>query len=329
MLEGIFTPNMVPLDDHGEIDEDELERYIDWLIGKGVHGLYPNGSTGEFTRFNADERRRIVEIVCQVAQGRVPVLAGAAEANLRETLKACETYAEFGARAVAIISPIFYRFGQESIYAYFSEIARNSSIDVTIYNIPMLSSPIEVDTVRRLSELPRIIGIKDSSGDVGNMCRMISAIRPDRPDFTFMTGWDVALVPMLVVGASGGTNASSGVVPEVTRKIFDFCKTGQYHKAMPCQMRLIQLFDSMIYRADFPEGFRAGVECRGFRMGRNRQPLSDQQMQDRAELKRSLERLVFSFGVTNTSGHCSSGSTATTDEITAPIASELRSQHKA
>src|SRR3569833_822258 len=86
-LSGIFTPNIVPLDARGEINEAELRRYVDWLIDRGVHGLYPNGSTGEFTRFTADERRRIIKIVCEQCHGQVPVLAGAAEANVRETIK--------------------------------------------------------------------------------------------------------------------------------------------------------------------------------------------------------------------------------------------------
>ena len=98
-LTGIFTPNLVPLDQHGEINERELRRYVDWLIERGVHGLYPNGSTGEFTRFTAEERRRIVEVVADQAGGRVPILAGAAEANVKETLAACENYARMGARA--------------------------------------------------------------------------------------------------------------------------------------------------------------------------------------------------------------------------------------
>ena len=151
-IQGIFTPHIVPLDTAGQIDEAELRRYVDWLIARGVHGLYPNGSTGEFTRFTADERRRIVEIVCDQTAGRVPVLAGAAEANVRETLRACETYAGYGARAVAIVSPFYYRLGPESVYAYFREIARNSPIDVTLYNIPMFASPIDVPTIRRLAE---------------------------------------------------------------------------------------------------------------------------------------------------------------------------------
>src|SRR5687768_14138621 len=155
-MHGIFTPNLVPLDHRGEIHEAELRRYIDWLIDRGVHGLYPNGSTGEFTRFTAEERRRIVEIVCDQARRRVPVLAGAAEANVRETLAACEAYYACGARAVAIVSPFYYKLSPESVYAYFREIAVNSPIDVTLYNIPMFASPIDVPTIRRLAEFPRV-----------------------------------------------------------------------------------------------------------------------------------------------------------------------------
>src|SRR4030095_7748465 len=183
---GIFTPHMVPLDERGKINETELRRYVDWLITKGVHGLYPNGSTGEFIRFTPEERRQIIRIVCDQAAGRVPVLAGAAEANVRETLAACQAYTECGARAVAIVSPFYYKLSPESVYAYFREIALDSPIDVTLYNIPLFASPIDLPTLQRLAEFPRVIGIKDSSGDVAFMMRMIAAIRPRRPEFCFL-----------------------------------------------------------------------------------------------------------------------------------------------
>src|SRR4051812_28240547 len=241
-LQGIFTPNIVPLDSRGNINEAELRRYVDWLIAKGVHGLYPNGSTGEFTRFTPEERRRIVKIICEQCAGKVPVLAGAAEANIKETIAACETYHGYGARAVAIVSPFYYKLSPESIYAYFREIAQNTPIDVTLYNIPMFASPIDVPTIRRLAEFPRIIGIKDSSGDVAVMGRMINAVRPMRPDFVFLTGWEAVLVPMLIMGADGGTNATSGIVPELTRRLFDLTKSGNLTEAVALQLRLIELF---------------------------------------------------------------------------------------
>src|SRR5687767_3185499 len=242
-LQGIFTPNLVPYEPGGGINEGELRRYIDWLIDRGVHGLYPNGSTGEFTRFTAEERRRIIQIVCDQARGRVPILAGAAEANVAETLAACEAYHACGARAVAIVSPFYYKLSPESVYAYFREIATNSPIDVTLYNIPMFASPIDVPTIRRLAEFPRIVGIKDSSGDMAFMLRMMSAVQPVRPDFVFLTGWEAALVPMLLMGCQGGTNATSGVVPEITRKLYDLVQERRIDEARTLQLRLLELFD--------------------------------------------------------------------------------------
>src|SRR6056297_1449666 len=121
-LQGIFTPNLVPMTSQGEINEAELRRYIDWLIAKGVHGLYPNGSTGEFTRFTTEERKRIAKIIVEQTAGRVPILAGAAEANARETIKACEYYHDLGVTAVAIVAPFYYKLSPAAVYAYFKEI---------------------------------------------------------------------------------------------------------------------------------------------------------------------------------------------------------------
>jgi 4-hydroxy-tetrahydrodipicolinate synthase len=296
-LEGIFTPNIVPLDGRGEINEAELRRYTNWLIERGVHGLYPNGSTGEFTRFLPEERRRIIAIMADETRGRVPILAGAAEANTRETIKACEYYHSLGVRAVAIVSPFYYKLSPDSVYAYFREIAKNTPIDVTLYNIPMFASPIDVPTIRRLAEFPRVIGIKDSSGDMAFMLRMMAAVQPIRPDFVFLTGWDAALLPMLVMGCQGGTNAASGVVPEVTRKLFDLVKSNRFDEARQLQLRLIELFDAMLLSADFPEGFRAAVELRGFEMGTSRQPQSESQQVDRAALQKVLHCIMADFGV--------------------------------
>lgn len=298
-LQGIFTPNIVPLDARGEINEAELRRYTDWLIDRGVHGLYPNGSTGEFTRFTVEERRRIIAIMADQTRGRVPILAGAAEANVRETIAACEYYHSLGVRAVAIVSPYYYKLSPASVYAYFAEIGRHTPIDVTLYNIPMFASPIDVPTVQRLSEeFEKIVAIKDSSGDLPNMIRMIRAVRPNRPDFSFLTGWDAALMPMLLIGCDGGTNATSGVVPEITRKLYDLTLAGRLDEARELQYKLLGLFDAMIYSADFPEGFRAALALRGIDPGVGRQPLSDTQQVQIAALSRTLQCLLAEEGFT-------------------------------
>lgn len=295
-ISGILTPNITPVDSAGRVDEDTLRRYVDWLIDKGVDGLYPNGSTGEFVRFNAQERRRIVQVVVDQTAGRVPILAGAAEANAKETIEACEAYGAMGVRAVAIVAPFYYRLSDQGVYAYFREIADAVSVDVTLYNIPLFASPISVDTVVRLaSECPRVVGIKDSSGDLPNMMRMISQIRPIREDFCFLTGWDAALVPMLVAGANGGTNATSGVVPELTRSIHRSVVAGKIDEAMKLQYQLLPLFDAMISIGEFPEGFRAGARSRGWDLGPGRVPLSDRQKDAVAEAQRQIDDLLSEF----------------------------------
>ena len=296
-LKGIFTPTLVPFDERGMVNEGELRRFVNWLIERGVDGLYPNGSTGEFTRLTVEERRLIVRVTCEEARGRVPVLAGAAEANVKETLAACELYASYGARAVAIVSPFYYRLTPESLFAHFREIAQHSPIDITLYNIPMFASPIDVPTIRRLSELPRITGIKDSTGDVAIMMRMIAAIRPQRPEFTFLTGWDAVLVPMLVAGADGGTNAASNVVPELMRKLYDLARAGQLEAAMKLQYRILELFDEMLFPFEFPDGFRAGAELRGFRFGSSRLVQSSAQKVNRAALEKVLRCMLSDMGV--------------------------------
>lgn len=292
-ISGILTPNITPVDARGNVDEDKLRGYVDWLIERGVDGLYPNGSTGEFVRFTAEERRRIVRIVVDQTRGRVPVLAGAAEANAKETIDACNAYGDEGVRAVAIVAPFYYRLSSEGVYAYFREIAQAVNVDVTLYNIPLFASPIDVDTVVRLaSECPRIVGIKDSSGDLPNMMRMIAAVRPMREDFTFLTGWDAALVPMLIIGADGGTNATSGVVPELTRALHRAATSGKIDEAVRLQYQLLPLFDAMLSLGEFPEGFRAGARSRGWDLGMGRVPVSDDQRQQIAAMQNRIDHLV-------------------------------------
>jgi len=291
----------VPLDENSQINEAELRRFVSWLIEKGVHGLYPNGSTGEFTRFTPAERRRIVHIVSEECAGRVPILAGAAEANVKETLFACQAYADMGVRAVAIVAPYYYKLAPESVYAYFAEIARNSPIDLTLYNIPAFASPIDVNTIRRLADgFPRVIGIKDSSGDMSFMMRMIAAIRPNRPDFTFLTGWEAVLIPMLMIGCDGGTHASSNVVPEITRKMYDLYRAGDTAGAMQWQYRILEIFDVMLNPPfEFPDGFRAAAALRGFHFGHTRLPQTHAQHSNHKVLSSVMQCILADFELVN------------------------------
>jgi 4-hydroxy-tetrahydrodipicolinate synthase len=228
-----------------------------------------------------------------------------------------------GVRAVAIVSPIYYRLAPDSVYAYFSEIAQNSPIDVTLYNIPMFASPIDVPTIRRLAELPRVIGIKDSSGDLAFMMRMISAVRPVRPDFSFLTGWEAVLAPMLMVGCDGGTNASSNAVPEITRRIYELSKAGQWNEAMKWNYKIIELFDAMLFPFEFPDGFRAAAELRGFHFGPGRQPLSAGRLHDRGALESMLQCILSEFGLVEAPKVCAPRSRVVEEDKVAQVVFEV------
>ena len=157
----------------------------------------------------------------------------------------------------------------------------------------MFASPIDVPTVRRLAdEFARVIGIKDSTGDVAVMARLIAAIRPARPDFTFLTGWEAALAPMLMIGCDGGTHGSANVVPEVTRRIYDLARAGDLTAATAWQYRLLELFDAMFYGVEFPIGFKAAAELRGFHFGPGRLPQTDAQCAEHTRLSTTLKRIL-------------------------------------
>jgi 4-hydroxy-tetrahydrodipicolinate synthase len=217
---------------------------------------------------------------------------------------------------VAIVSPFYYKLSPAAVYAYFKEIGDNTPVDVTLYNIPMFASPIDVPTVQRLSEeCERVVAIKDSSGDLPHMIRMIQAVRPNRPEFTFLTGWDAALMPMLLIGCDGGTNATSGIVPEITRKLYDLTLARRIDEARELQYKLVTLFDAMIYSADFPEGFRAALKLRGIETGASRQPYSAVQQLQMETISRTLACLLAEEGfVDEPVGGCPAGGTTVDPE---------------
>ena len=293
MLKGIFTPNLVPFLDDGRINEDELRRMINWLIEKGVTGLYPNGSTGEFIRLSFEERKRVIEIVAEESRGRVPILAGAAESNLTLILEACKRYADLGCAAVSITGPYYYKVSQESIEHFFREAARRSPIDIILYNIPQFANEISVPVIKRLAQdCPRIVGVKDSSRDMPGFLNLLHVVKPVRPEFSCLIGCEEILFPCLLMGADGGTIATSGVVPEVVMKLYQEFQQGNLEEAKRIQFELLDLINAMLYGTNFPEGFRAGMSLRGFKLGSSRQLLSPREQSDLEEIRSKIARIL-------------------------------------
>ncbi|MBM3888833.1 MAG: dihydrodipicolinate synthase family protein [Verrucomicrobia bacterium] len=305
MIQGIFTPNVVPFLDDGSINEGELRRLINWLIEKGVSGLYPNGSSGEFIRLSFEERKRVIRIVAEETRGRVPILAGAAESNLHMILDACRTYAGLGCRAVSITGPYYFKVSQESIEHFFREVARQSPIDIVLYNIPQFSNEISVPVVKRLAlDCPRIVGIKDSSRDMPRFLNTLNEIKPQRAEFSCLIGCDELLFSALEMGADGGTLSSSGVAPEVLMKLYNEFRRGNVEEAKRIQFKLLELINTMLYGTNFPEGFRAGVSLRGFNMGTSRQLLSPKEQSDLEDIRGKLACILADCGFQEAAAAC-------------------------
>jgi len=305
MLKGIFTPNLVPFLDDGRINEGEFRRMINWLIEKGVSGLYPNGSTGEFIRLSFEERKRVIQIIAEETRRRVPILAGAAEANLTMILEACHAYADLGCAAVSVTGPYYYKVSQERIEHLFRELARRSPIDIVLYNIPQFSNEISVPVVTRLAmDCPRIVGIKDSSRDFPRFLNTLQAIKPQRPEFSCLIGCEEILFPSLLMGADGGTIATSGVVPEVIMKLYHESLAGRWEEARRIQFKLLDLINAMLFGTNFPEGFRAGMSLRGFNLGTSRQLLSPREQSDYEEIRAHIACILADCGFSEAASAC-------------------------
>ncbi len=290
-LQGIYVPNVMPLTAAGTIHEAELGRHIRWLAEKGVHGIFANGSTGEFTRFTAEEHRRTIERVVEAGGARLGIIAGAVEATPEVTLAACEHYAKLGCDAVSLCPPVYFRPGQEALREHFTRLADRTPIPILLYNIPAFVAPLAADTIVALARHPRIVGLKDSTRDLSGFLTLMQEIRGFRPDFIFFTGTEELLLPSLVMGASGGTIATAGCLPEAVLGLYQACQRGDVDGARRLQLALLPVI-KLMFSLDFPLGFRAAVELRGFDIGPCRQPLSPAQEQAVSQLKAELQPLM-------------------------------------
>jgi dihydrodipicolinate synthase/N-acetylneuraminate lyase len=304
-IQGIFTPNVVPFKPDQSINEGVLREYTSWLIGKGVTGLYPNGSTGEFIRLSFEQRMRVVEIMADEARGRVPILAGAAEPNMDLVLAVAKRCADLGCRAVSVTGPYYFKVSQESIEHYFRELAKRSPIDIVLYNIPQFSNEISLEVVKRLAaDCPRIVGIKDSSRDMPRFMDTLNEVKAIRPDFSCLIGCEEILLPVLMMGGDGGTIATSGVAPEAVMKLYDSFQAGDFAEAKRIQFKLLELIKTMFAAGNFPEGFREGVNLRGFDTGRGPQPMSPHEMAHFHAISSKLACLLAECGFAEAARSC-------------------------
>ena len=183
--------------------------------------------------------------------------------------------------------------------------AKRSPIDIVLYNIPQYSNEITVPVLTRLAlDCPRIVGVKDSSRDFPRFLSTLHAIKPQRPDFVCLIGCEEILFPSLLMGADGGTIASSGVVPEVIMKLYRESLAGHWEEAKRIQFKLLDLIEAMLYGTNFPEGFRVGMSLRGFALGTSRQLLSPKEQTDLEEIRAKVACLLAECGFEEAAHAC-------------------------
>ena len=212
-LSGITTPLVTPFeDDSNEIDEDAFADLIDHLLENGIDGVFPCGTTGEFASLSPEERKRVHELTVEHVDGEVPVLAGAAATTVDEAVEYADHAAEIGADAAVVTEPYFHGPNAPAgNQRFFEAVADRSPIPVLLYNIPPCTGgSIALETITTLAEHENVLGIKDSSGDLEYL---LSIIRETPEEFVVLQGYDNLLVPALRMGADGGLNALSNVVP--------------------------------------------------------------------------------------------------------------------
>ena len=301
---GIFTPNIVIYDEAGSINYKEMERYIAWLIDAGIHGLYPNGSTGEFVRLSSEERRDVVRLIADVNQGRVPILAGASEANVRDVLQMAQYYADLGADAISLVPPYYYKISDTSLYEYFAEIARNSPLDILLYNIPQFTQELPLEIMEELLAFDKIFGTKDSSRDLPRIINTMQRLRKHRPDYVVLNGCEEILLPSIIMGANGGTIATSGIIPEIIVELYDRTLAMDLDRARGLQYRILPLINLMLLGVNFPEGFKTGVAVRGFDVGPARTVMSSEERDYLQELELEISCVLsdMGFSVTGAQG---------------------------
>ncbi|MFC6838079.1 dihydrodipicolinate synthase family protein [Halomarina ordinaria] len=210
-FEGAHCPLVTPFEG-GEVNHEALARLVDHVLGGGVDGLVPCGTTGEFASLDDAEYRAVIETTVDAAEG-APVMAGAAETSVPETLARIETAADAGADAALVTLPYFHGSNDPAGDAAFVRaVADDAALPVYLYNIPAcVGRPIAPETVVTLADHDRVLGLKDSSGDFNYFSELLRRT-PDR--FQLFEGFDSHLVAGLVFGAAGGINALSNVIPE-------------------------------------------------------------------------------------------------------------------
>lgn len=253
MLRGSITALVTPFID-GVLDEKAFSALVDWQIREGTHGLVPVGTTGESPTVTHEEHRRVIEICVEVADKRVPVVAGAGSNSTAEAVSLARFAEDVGADAILTVVPYYNRPGQEGLFQHFSVVAGAVGIPVILYSVPGRTMvDLTVETIARLRDAhDNIIGVKDATA---NMERASMQRARLGNDFILLSGEDMTALGFNAHGGQGCISVTANVAPRLCSQFQNACQQGNYAQALAIQDKLVHLHKNLFIEPN-PQGVK-------------------------------------------------------------------------
>ena len=241
-LHGSITALITPFAD-GKVDEKRFQDFVKWQIDQGTHGVVPCGTTGETPTLTVEEDNRVIKLCIEVAKGKVPVIAGCGSNATAEAIEHTQDAEKLGADAALHVVPYYNKPTQEGLYQHFKAVHDNSGLPIIIYNIPGRSVVnMSVETMARLAELPRIVGVKDATGDI---LRPVRTRATCGADFTQLTGEDGNVLAFLAQGGHGCISVTSNIAPALCAQLHNAWAKGDIALAQKINDQLMPLHDAL------------------------------------------------------------------------------------
>jgi 4-hydroxy-tetrahydrodipicolinate synthase len=271
-IQGIIPPVATPMKDNEDLDIPRLKWFIDHLIQNGVHGIFVLGTNSEFYALDETEKQQVIATAVAHVRGRVPVFAGTGAETTREAVRLTRMAEREGVQGVSVITPYFIAPSQQEIFDHYRRIAECTALPVMLYNNPGTCGgvKIDVDTVARLAQIPNIIGVKDSSGDLQNTCEFIRVVPPR---FSVLMGRDTLIFHALISGARGAVPATGNIAPRLLVEIYETFARGDLAGALAAQRRLSPIRLALTLGTP-PGGVKAALSVLGMSIGPCRSPVA-------------------------------------------------------
>ncbi len=236
---GVGTALVTPFTASGALDEPAVRRLARRQIDAGVHFLCPCGTTGENPTLTDAERVRIVEILVDEAKGAVPILAGAGGYDTHAVIRLAELMHRAGAAGLLSVTPYYNKPTQDGLYQHYKKIAESTPLPIVVYNVPGRTGVnVEVGTLARLAQIPTIVGVKEASGNVTQMCEICRAVPPD---FLVLSGDDALTLPLMAIGGRGIISVASNEIPSDMVQMVEAAERNDYVAARAIHTRLLPL----------------------------------------------------------------------------------------